>query len=123
MRLLIIVSTLLFFLSCNRQVLSELDLPKQRFETFEVSKIDSTSNAYFIECERKNRQPIVIVSWKEETENCYEKIQVRKKYSMNLKVETFMAGDYDGYIIDGKEYPLETIIAFTDDLKGLCVIN
>ena len=40
---------------------------------------------------------------------------------MDLKFQSTMAGDYGNYIIFGKEFPIETLIAFTDDLEGLCL--
>lgn len=116
-----IIFTLPFvILGCNKQ--SSLNqLQSKRIDTFFVTKIDSTENSYFLSCKLvKESKNFVLVSPKVETGNC-EEISIGKKYKMDIDFQSIMAGDYGDYIIDGKEFPIETIIAFTNGLKGLCI--
>lgn len=118
--LLMLLVGLFYLVSCNQRTRQDLAYSSEKMD-FVVLKIDSTENSYFLDCKlKKNDKDFVLVSPKVETENC-KKIVIGKSYKMNIDFQSIMAGDYGGYIIDGKEFPIETLIAFTNDLDGLCL--
>src|SRR5690606_9864498 len=117
--LLIIFIGFLYVISCNHHTGRNLIESTDKME-FIILKIDSTENSYFLDCKLiKDDKEFVLVSPKVESNNCREIITGRE-YKMSVDFQSFMAGDYGDYVIDGKEFPLETVIAFTNELKGLC---
>lgn len=94
----------------------------ERIVSFEIVKIDSVNHAYLIEGKFIDNQRLVLVSEKKGNSKCKNRLEVGKAYTMKLKFESFAAGDFDGYNLFGKEYPLEAAISFDDrKLKGLCI--
>lgn len=118
--LLMLLIGLLYLVSCNQRTGQDLADSSKKME-FVVLKIDSTENSYFLDCKLKeNHKDFVLVSPKIETDNC-RRIAIGKNYKMNIDFQSIMAGDYGDYIIDGKEFSIETLLAFTNDLEGLCL--
>lgn len=119
MRTLVILLIALYLVSCSQKIRKDLAGSSKKMD-FLVVKIDSTENSYFLNCKLiKDDKEFVLVSPKVESNNCREIITGRE-YKMSVDFQSFMAGDYGDYVIDGKEFPLETVIAFTNELKGLC---
>lgn len=118
--LVILLIALLYSVSCNQRAGQNLTNSSNKTE-FTVVKIDSTENSYFLDCKLKSdNRDFVLVSLKGEKNNC-KKITINETYKINIDFQSIMAGDYGGYSIFGKEFPIETLIAFTNDLEGLCL--
>lgn len=113
----------LFCLACqNKFHWKEPKIDTKRVVSFEVVKIDSVDYAYLIEGVFDDSLRLVLVSEKKENLRCKNRLEVGKTYTMKLNFESFAAGEYYGYNLFGKEYPLDTAISMDDrKLKGLCI--
>ena len=113
----------LFCLTCqNKFNWKEPKIDTKKIVSFEVAKIDSVNHAYLIEGKFSDGQKLVLVSEKKRNSKCKNRLEVGKAYTMKLDFESFAAGEFDGYNLFGKEYPLETAISFDDRiLNGLCI--
>lgn len=120
MRLLILLIFFGLICSCSKQNASFREDGK---EVVKIIQIDSTDNAYFIYCQGRVIHDFTLVSWKREADKCLNRIEIGKKYTINIDIETMAGGDFDGYMVDDKEFAKETIIAYTDDLQGLCLVG
>lgn len=119
--LILILVIAVVCVQCSKQIMLQ-ELPSKRIDTFFVTKIDSTKNNYIIDGLIGKNQKFVLISPKQKgSENC-DKLTVGDKYTLNLEFETFAMGDFDGYKVDEREFPLETSIAYSPDLIGLCII-
>lgn len=120
MRHLILVAFFCLIYGCSRQ---NVFFKEDGKEVVKIIQIDSTDNAYFMHCQSKEIHDFILVSWKREVDKCLKKVEIGGKYIIDIDIETFEGGDYDGYMVDGKEFTKETIVAYTDDLQGLCLLS
>lgn len=117
----ILVIIPLLLLSCSKKITSDFE-NLDRKESLKIVNIEEGENAYFIDCENKKGEKYKLISKKENISECNKEIIVGKRYTLSFKIEVF-SGHFDGYMYDEKFFPLETILVFSKDLKGLCVIR
>lgn len=96
---------------------------QESVQSIEIIAIDSAENSYFVKCKSKeNNKEFVLISPKVEINDCL-KIGIGNKYKLRIDFQSFMAGDYGNYIVDGEEFSIDTVLAFSKDLQGLCLVN
>lgn len=110
-----------YFFSCTTQKIYRTVNYQKKYD-IKIEKIDSTSNNYLLNFRIvNNKDGFLLISPKIKEKNKCNKIKLYSNYKINLKFDSYMSGEYGGYIIDEKEYPITTIIAFSKNLKGLCI--